>query len=89
VPTIAEAGLPGYDVTTWFGLVAPVRVPQERVLLLNRAIVAALATAGSRERLQGQGIEPIANSPAQFAALLRAELPKWARVVKMSGAKVD
>ena len=89
VPTIGETVLPGYDVSTWFGLVAPAKTPREIVSKLNQAMVKGLANAETRERLLGQGIEPLGNTPAEFAKLLRDELPKWAQIVKTSGAKVD
>ena len=89
VPTVAEAVLPGYDVSTWFGLVAPAGTPREIVAKLNAAIVRGLNNAETRERLLAQGIEPIGDSAAAFAKRLREDLPKWANVVKISGAKVD
>ena len=88
VPSIGES-LPGYDVSTWFGLVAPAQTPREIVLKLNAAIVNSLRGAETRDRLLAQGIEPLGNTPAEFSKLLRDELPKWARVVKASGARVD
>jgi len=89
LPTIGETVLPGYDVSTWFGLVAPAKTPRELIVKLNQAIVKGLGNAEIRERLLGQGLEPIGNSPEAFSKLLREELPKWAQVVKVSGAKVD
>jgi tripartite-type tricarboxylate transporter receptor subunit TctC len=89
VPTISETVLPGYDVSTWFGLVAPTKTPRDIVAKLNQAMIAGLAKVETRERLLAQGIEPLGNSPAEFAKLLRDELPKWAQIVKTSGAKVD
>jgi len=89
VPTIAETVLPGFDVSTWFGLVAPAKTPRELIVKLNQAVVKGLSMPETRERLLNQGIDPVGNSPEEFARLLRAELPKWARVVKISGAKVD
>jgi tripartite-type tricarboxylate transporter receptor subunit TctC len=89
LPTLGETVLPGYDVSTWFGLVAPAKTPRELIVRLNQAIVKGLSNAEIRERLLGQGLEPIGNSPEEFSKLLREELPKWAQVVKVSGAKVD
>jgi tripartite-type tricarboxylate transporter receptor subunit TctC len=88
VPSIGES-LPGYDVSTWFGLVAPAQTPREIVLKLNAAIVNSLRGAETRDRLLAQGIEPLGNTPAEFSKLLRDELPKWANVVKASGARID
>jgi tripartite-type tricarboxylate transporter receptor subunit TctC len=88
LPTIAESALPGYEVATWFGLVVPAGTPRVIITKLNAAIVKGLGVA-VRERLLSQGLEPIGNSPEEFGKLLRKELPKWAQVVKVSGAKVD
>jgi tripartite-type tricarboxylate transporter receptor subunit TctC len=89
LPTIAESVLPGYEVATWFGLVAPAGTPRGIITKLSAAIVKGLGVAGVRDRLLSQGLEPIGNSPEEFSKLLRKELPKWAQVVKVSGAKVD
>ena len=89
VPTVAEAALPGYEASTWFGLVAPAATPREIIAKLNAAIVRGLNNAETRERLLAQGIDPIGNTPAEFARLLREDMPKWANVVKVSGARVD
>jgi tripartite-type tricarboxylate transporter receptor subunit TctC len=89
VPTVGETVLPGYEVSTWFGLVAPAATPHGIVTKLNGAIVRGLGNADTRERLLAQGIEPIGNSPEAFAKLLRDEMPKWAQIVKTSGARVD
>jgi tripartite-type tricarboxylate transporter receptor subunit TctC len=89
VPTVAETALPGFEASTWFGLVAPAKTPRELIVKLNNAIVKGLANPETRERLQAQGIEPVGNSPEQFAKLLREEMPKWARIVKISGAKME
>ena len=89
VPTVAETVLPGFEVSTWFGLVAPAKTPRELIVKLNSAIVKGLASPETRERLLAQGIEPVGNSSAEFAQLLREEMPKWARIVKISGAKAD
>jgi tripartite-type tricarboxylate transporter receptor subunit TctC len=89
VPTIAEAGVPGYDASTWYPLLAPAGTPSAIVDKLNGQLVAILAIADVREKLQAQGIEPVGSSPAQLAAHLKSELVKWEKVVRMSGAKVD
>jgi tripartite-type tricarboxylate transporter receptor subunit TctC len=89
LPTIAETALPGYEASTWFGLLAPAGTPRAIVDKLNGAIVKGFEAAGTRERLLSQGLEPIGNSPEAFGKLLREELPKWARVVKVSGARLE
>jgi len=90
LPTIAESGLPGFDLTTWFGLMVPAGTPPEIVARLNAEIVRALNAKDMRERLQKMGAEPLANNtPEHFAAFIRTEAAKYAKVVKDSGAKVD
>ena len=89
VPTMDEEGLKGFDATSWFGLLAPAGTPKEIIAKLNAASVAALATPDMRERLAAQGADPIGNSPDQFAAFIKAEIVKWAKIVKASGARVD
>jgi tripartite-type tricarboxylate transporter receptor subunit TctC len=89
VPTLSEAGLPGYDATGWFGIVAPAKTPASIVLRLNAAVEAALKRAEVRDRLVGAGAEPAHGTPAQLSQLIRAEIPKWAEVVKASGARPD
>jgi tripartite-type tricarboxylate transporter receptor subunit TctC len=89
VPTMAEAGLPGFDVSTWFGLFAPAGTPAATVDKLNAAFVAALRTPEMRERLARMGAEPSPTSPAEFAALVKSELAKYQKIVQYSGAKVD
>ena len=90
LPTIAESGLPGFDLTTWFGLLVPAGTPPEIVARLNAEIVRALDAKDMRERLEKMGAEPLSNNtPERFAAFIRSEAAKYARVVKDSGAKVD
>jgi tripartite-type tricarboxylate transporter receptor subunit TctC len=89
VPTMAESGLPGFDVSTWFGVFAPAGTPAPVVSRLNQTLTAALKTPEMRERLARMGAEPAPMSSAQFADLVRAELAKYEKVVKFSGARVD
>jgi tripartite-type tricarboxylate transporter receptor subunit TctC len=89
LPTIAESGYPGYDLTIWFGLLAPAGTPREVIARVNGDIVKILATPDMRERLAAQGAEPVGDSPEQFAAHIRREIARWGEVVKASGAKVD
>jgi tripartite-type tricarboxylate transporter receptor subunit TctC len=92
LPTMAEAGgrdLAGFDVTTWFGVMAPAGTPPPIVARLNDEFRKALVTAEMRERLSRMGAEPSPTSPAEFSAFIRAELAKYEKVVKFSGARVD
>jgi len=90
LPTVAESGLPGFDLTTWFGLMVPAATPPEIVARLNAEIVRALAARDLRERLEKMGAEvPINNTPEHFAAFIRSEAAKYAKVVKDSGATVE
>ena len=89
VPTAQEAGLKNFDVTIWFGVLAPAGTPAPVVERLNRAIVAVMSTDEMKKRMQADGAEAKATSPAEFAALIRSDLAKWTPVVKGSGATVD
>ena len=89
VPTMAEAGVPGYEATTWNGLVGPAGMPRPIVLKLNSELNKALATREIKERFAAIGAEPAIQSPEQFRELIRAEYVKWGDVVKRSGAKID
>jgi tripartite-type tricarboxylate transporter receptor subunit TctC len=89
VPTMAESGVPGFDVSTWFGVFAPAGTPAPIVARLNESFTTALRTPEMRERLARMGAEPAPMSSEQFAQLVRAELAKYEKVVKFSGARVD
>jgi tripartite-type tricarboxylate transporter receptor subunit TctC len=89
VPTIAEQGLPGFDVSAWFGVFTTAGTPRPVVNQLNVEIVRILNLPDVREKLMGIGMEPVTNSPDEFAAFVRSEIAKWARVVKASGAKAN
>jgi len=89
LPTVAETGVPGYEVSTWFALFAPAGTPEAIVQRLNKEFAAALADPETRDRLVGQGFTINGGSPQDLGTLVRTELVKWAKVVKESGAKVE
>lgn len=89
VPTMAEAGLPGFDVSTWFGVFAPAGTAQPIVTRLNTALTVALRSPEMRERLARMGAEPAPGTPGQLTELVKSELAKYEKVVKFSGARVD
>jgi len=90
VPTIAEAGVPGYDITGWFGMLAPAGTPPEAVATLNREVNKALQQPDVRKRLlEAEGADPAAGSAADFAQFIAAELRKYAEVVRTSGARLE
>ena len=84
VPTIAEAALPGFEVTTWFGALAPAKTPKELVAKLNAEIVRILALPDVRKRLLDAGAEPVGNTPEQMAAQIKRETEEYAKVVKQA-----
>jgi tripartite-type tricarboxylate transporter receptor subunit TctC len=87
VPTIDESGLKGYEATTWFGLMAPAKVPKEIVARLNAEVGKILASADVRDRFINEGIEPIGGTSEQFGAFIRDEITKYAKVVKAASLK--
>jgi len=89
LPTIAESGYPGFEVTNWYGLLAPARTPAAIVRKLHLETVKALALPDLRAKLADLGLEGIGNSPDEFAAAIKSEIPRWARVIKESGIKPD
>jgi tripartite-type tricarboxylate transporter receptor subunit TctC len=89
LPTMAEQGMPGFDISTWFGLMLPAGTPKDVVAKWNADVVKVLNMPDVREKMLAQGAEPSPMSSEQFAAFIDAELAKYARIVKLSGAKVD
>jgi tripartite-type tricarboxylate transporter receptor subunit TctC len=89
VPTIAEGGVPGYEVTNWYGVMAPAGIPKDVLAKLNTELVRILKQPDVQQRFSGEGGDVGANSPDEFAKFIRNEITKWDKAVKASGAKVD
>jgi len=89
LPTMIEAGVPGYEAANWFGTVVPAKTPPAIVARLGQEIARALQLPDVRERFLTQGMEPVGNTPAEFSKLIQSEIGKWAGVVKASGAKPE
>jgi len=88
-PTVAEAGLPGFDVTSWYGMFGPAALPKDVVAKANADIAAVLVSPDMKDRLASSGADPAPTTPEDLGKLVRAEVAKWAKVVADSGAKVD
>ena len=82
VPTVAESGVPGYEYSTWYGLLAPAGTPRARIDQLNKATVAVLNTPETRRKYESQGVDAIPSTPARYAAYLKSETEKWTKVVR-------
>jgi len=89
VPTVQEAGVPGYEVTTWYALWAPAGTPQDVINKLQQEVAKAMASPQLKDVWAQQGASPGGNTPAEFGAFVKAEIAKWAEVVKASGARID
>lgn len=89
VPTIAESGLPGYDVTTWYGVLAPAGVPAQTLARMNAGIVRVIRLPEVQERFASEGGEVVGNAPEEFAAFIAREIAKWTKVAKDAGIKPD
>ena len=89
VPTIAESGYPGFEVTVWTGLLAPAKTPVPIIRKLHVEVVKTLAISDLRAKFADLGLDVIGNSPDEFAAVIRSEIPKWAKVIKDAGIKAD
>jgi tripartite-type tricarboxylate transporter receptor subunit TctC len=89
VPTIAEAGVPGYEATNWFSLLAPAGTPQPIIDRLQQEIIRALRAADVRERLVAEGADLIGSTSDELADYMKSETEKWARVIKSAGIKAE
>jgi tripartite-type tricarboxylate transporter receptor subunit TctC len=89
LPTIAEAALPNYEVSLWYGLLAPANTPQAIVQRLHAEVTRIIALPAVREQWASLGAEPMNTTPEQFAAFLKNDIVKWQKVVRESGAKID
>ena len=89
IPTMSEAGLAGFEVNSWYGLLAPAGTPREIIMKLNTEVARAVREPDARERLYSIGAEPMDNTPEEFQAYINAEMAKWAKVVKTAGIRAD
>jgi tripartite-type tricarboxylate transporter receptor subunit TctC len=89
IPTIAESGLPGYEATSWYGVVAPANTPPAIVDKLNRALVASLQLPDVKKVLADLGLEPVGDTPQHFTARIQTDMQKWAQVIKQNHVKLN
>ena len=89
LPTVAEAGVPGFENVTWYGMFAPARTPAEIITKLNAQVVKILADPEMAQRLASQGAEPRSTTPAELAAFMRVEAVRWGKVIKTAGIKLE
>jgi tripartite-type tricarboxylate transporter receptor subunit TctC len=87
IPTVAESGLPGFEVTSWYGICAPAKTPRAIIERLHGEIVRALETPALRASLISQGADPVGNTPEQYTAFVQNEIAKWAKVIPAAGIK--
>jgi tripartite-type tricarboxylate transporter receptor subunit TctC len=89
LPTINESGVNGFDVVAWYGLLVPAGAPQGTIVWLNREFNKALATTAVRQSFEAAGVEAKGSTPDEFSKYIRSELAKWAKIVKVSGVRLD
>jgi tripartite-type tricarboxylate transporter receptor subunit TctC len=89
IPTISEAGVPGFEVGSWYALLAPANTPRDIVAKLHAEIVRALAVPEINEHIKSSGAEPIGNSPEEFAAQIRSDIAKWAKVAQTAKIRAE
>jgi tripartite-type tricarboxylate transporter receptor subunit TctC len=89
LPTVDELGIKGFDATTWHGLVAPAGTPKDIIDTLHFAVVEALKDPATQTALRGLGVDIVGDTPKEFDAYIKSEIPKWTAVVKQSGAHLE
>ncbi len=89
LPTIAEAGVPGYEASTWYGVLAPAHTPPAVIDRLHADIVKVLGDPPLRARLADQGFEPVGSSPEEFSAHIRSEIAKWGKIIQDAGIRPE
>ena len=89
IPTIAESGLPGYDMATWYGLVAPANLPVEIRNRINKELQGILADPKFKDKLIAQGADPMPGTPDQFASFIKSEMEKWRKLIAQSQITID
>ena len=89
LPTVAESGLPGFETSVWFGLLAPAATPRDIIERLNKEVARAIGDGEVKKQFATQGIDAMGGTPEHFATYIREETAKWARVVQVSGARLD
>ena len=89
VPTISEAGVPGFEAVNWFGMFAPAKTPKPIIIRLNEAVVKVVRSPGIQSQFAALGADAVGSSPDEFAEFVRRDMENYAKIVKLSGAKVD
>ncbi len=89
LPTVAEAGVPGFEASSWFGIVAPAATPREVIMRLHATLIKTIGDKETSQRLSSQGMETVLNTPEEFAARIREDLPRWGKLVRAAGIKAE
>ena len=89
LPTASESGLPGFEISTWYGILAPAATPKDVIVKLNDALVQLVKTPATQKRLAELGLDPATNTPEEFVALIRADTVKWTKVIKAAAVKAE
>jgi tripartite-type tricarboxylate transporter receptor subunit TctC len=89
IPTMIESGVPGYTVTSWYGVLAPAGTSQEIINRLNSEIARVMRSPDMKDRLAGEGAEPVSSTPAEFAAFIKTEIAKWGKVIRGAGISIE